>query len=191
MSNAAVRFIDRHVEASLGGKRAFEFNGKPYSYHDLAALANRAGNMLKALGVGPGARVAMLLPESPAWFGTLIGAMKIGAVPVVVADANGFAEAARTARVCVIHARFLPVNEVAKDKTVVVGEAPQGHPSFVDLMRAQASSLAAQDVAPEAPALVVEGRSFTHRDVEGDASKLGRVGELLHALEGAQTAQLT
>ena len=191
MTNVAVRLIDRHVEASLGDKRAFEFNGKPYSYHDLAALANRAGNMLKALGVAPGARVAMLLPESPAYFGTLIGAMKIGAVPVVVSDAEGLADAAGAAQVAVVHARFLPVKARSKEKTIVVGEAPEGHPSFVELMRAQPSSLAAHDVAADAPALAVDGRTYSHREVETDTSKLGRVGQLLHALEGAETALLT
>lgn len=198
MSNAAARFIDRHVEGSLGSRCAFEFNGKPYSYHDLAALANRAGNLLKALGVAPGERVAMLLPESPAYFATLIGAMKIGAVAALAPGAREFAGAAKAARLAVIHSKFLEeaACPLAAEKTVVVGEAAAGHPSFVELMRSQASSLAAHDVPPEAPALVVGGATFSHRELEaelaaGRQGKLGRAGALLGALEGAGTAILS
>ena len=198
MSNAAARFIDRHVEGSLGSRHAFEFNGKTYSYHDLAALANRAGNMLKALGVVPGERVAMLLPESPAYFATLIGAMKIGAVPVVVLEPRAFTGAAKPARLAVVHSKFLEeaASPLAAERTVVVGEAVAGHPSFVELMRSQASSLAAHDVPPEAPALAVGATTFSHREVEaelarGPQGKMGRVGALLRALESAGTAILT
>jgi acyl-coenzyme A synthetase/AMP-(fatty) acid ligase len=197
MNNAAVRFIDRHVAGSLGSKRAFEFNGKPYSYHDLAALANRAGNLLKSLGVAPGARVAMLLPESPAYFATLIGAMKIGAVPVVVIEPQRFAAAAKGAALAVVHSKFLDEasTPLPAEKTVVVGEAG-GHPSFVELMRAQASSLAAHDVSPEATALVVDSTTFSHRGIEtelarGRQGEMGRVGALLRALDAADTAVLS
>ena len=196
-TNAAVRFIDRHVEGSLGSKRAFEFNGKPYSYHDLAALANRAGNMLKALGVEPGARVAMLLPESPAYFATLFGAMKIGAVPVVVIEPQRFAGAAKSAQLAVVHSKVLDEasSPLPAEKTVVVGEAG-GHPSFVDLMRAQPSSLAAHQVSPEAAALVVDATTFSHRGIEAELAKgpqgsLGRVGALLRALDAADIAVLS
>lgn len=198
MTNTAVRFIDRHVEGSLGSRRAFEFNGKPYSYHDLAALANRAGNMLKALEIAPGARVALLLPESPAYFAALIGAMKIGAVPVVVIEPQRFAAIAKSAQLAVIHSKFLEEAccPLPADKTVVVGEAPAGHPSFVELMRAQPSSLAAHEVSPEAAALVVDATTFSHRGIETELAKgskgnLGRVGALLRALDAADTAVLS
>jgi acyl-CoA synthetase (AMP-forming)/AMP-acid ligase II len=198
VNNVAVRFIDRHVEGSLGSKRAFEFNGKPYSYHDLAALANRAGNLLKAQGVTPGARVAMLLPESPAYFATLIGAMKIGAVPVLVIEPQRFAAGAKTAQLAVVHSKFLEEasSPLPVDKTIVVGEAAEGHPSFVELMRGQPSSLAAHEVSPEATALVVDATTFSHRGIETELAKgpqgsLGRVGALLRALDSADTAVLS
>jgi acyl-coenzyme A synthetase/AMP-(fatty) acid ligase len=198
MTNAAVRFIDRHVEGSLGSRRAFEFNGKPYTYHDLAALANRAGNLLKSQGVAPGARVAMLLPESPAYFATLIGAMKIGAVPVVVIEPERFGAAAKGAQLAVVHSKFLEEasSPLPAEKTIVVGEAAKDHPSFVELMRAQPSSLAAHDVSPEAVALVVDTTTFSHRGIETELGKgaqgnLGRVGALLRALDAADTAVLS
>ena len=194
MSNAASAFIDRHIESSLGHKRAFDYGDKPYTYNDLAALANRAGNMLKALGVMPGARVAILLPESPAYLATLIGAMKIGAVPVVASDAAGFAGAAKSAQLAVVHSRLLADARSAlpKEKTVVVGEAPDGHPSFVELLKAQPSSLAAQPVASDAPALSINGEAaISHAALAAAQAKIGRLGELLSTLANAQTARLS
>jgi acyl-CoA synthetase (AMP-forming)/AMP-acid ligase II len=154
--------------------------------------------MLKGLGIAPGARVAMLLPESPAYFATLIGAMKVGAVPVVVIEPQRFAAAAAGAALAVVHSKFLEEasSPLPAEKTVVVGEAAGGHPSFVELMRAQPSSLAAHDVSPEATALVVDATTFSHRGIESELAKgpqgsLGRVGALLRALDAADTAVLS
>src|SRR3954468_10803658 len=118
MSNAAVRLIDRHVEGSLGHKPAFDFNEKTYSYHDVAALANRAGNLLKSLGIGAGARVVMLLPQSPAYVATLVGAMKVGAIPVVIFNASASAAAAKGAALAVVHEKFIREfsSELPKEK---------------------------------------------------------------------------
>ena len=197
MSNVATRIIDRHVEANLGNKRAFDFNGKPYSYHDLAALANRAGNLLKSLGAGAGTRVLVVLPESPAYVATIIGAMKVGAIPVI-----GIELGAGGSVLAVVHAKFLGEARAAlaalpKDRILIVGEAPEGHPSFVDSMRSQPSSLAAETVASDAPALVLEGQKpVTHGELEkflegSDDARLGRVGALLRPLANADTALLS
>lgn len=197
MSNVATRFIDRHVAANLGHKRAFDYNGKPYSYHDLAALANRAGNLLKSLGAAAGVRVLVVLPESPAYFATLIGAMKVGAIPVI-----GIELAAEGAMLAVVHAKFLGEASAAlaalpKDKILVVGEAPAGYPSFVESMRSQPSSLAAEAVASDAAALVLAGATpVTHGELEklleaSDDARLGRVGALLQPLARADTALLS
>jgi acyl-coenzyme A synthetase/AMP-(fatty) acid ligase len=200
MTNVATRLIDQHVQASRGEKRAFEFSGKPYSYHDVAALANRAGNMLKSLGVPAGARVLMVLPESPAYVATLIGAMKIGAVPVVAGAASAHLKACSPV-IAVIHAKFFPDVNIAlpADKVVVVGDAPAGHPSFVELMRSQSSSLAAEPVSAESPALVVaNGKLLTlsHRQLEaalasGNPDPLGRAAALLRAFANAEIALLS
>ena len=188
MTNAAINLIDRHVEGSLGHKRAFEFNGKPYSYHDVAALVNRAGNLLKSLGVGKGARVVMILPQSPAYVATLVGAMKIGAV-AVIGGTNG--------ELAVVHEKLLHdvTLSLPKEKIIVVGQAPAGHPSFVDLMRSQPSSLAAEVVAADAPALVVADKTLSHGELEAAIAKndarLGSVAPVLKALAAAEAAVLT
>lgn len=194
-ANVASRLIDRHVQANLGQKRALEYGDKHYSYYDLAALVNRAGNLLKSLGVRPGAQVMLLMPPSPAYVGALIGAMKIGAVPALLDP--GDAQPA----LALVHASELEKlgGALPKDKLVVVGEAPPGYRSFVELMRAQPSSLATEAVSADAGALAAAGKQgptiLSHAqlqallDGEGDGG-LGRAAGVLRALAKGQTARL-
>ena len=84
-------------------------------------------------------------------------------------------------------------------RVVVVGQAPAGHPSFVEGMRAQPSSLAPEKIAPDAPCLAFAGEgaaeTLSHRDVEallgnGDDRGLGTLAATLRSLAGAEVAQL-
>jgi acyl-CoA synthetase (AMP-forming)/AMP-acid ligase II len=194
VANVATHFIDRHVQANLGHRRALELADKHYSYYDLAALANRAGNLLRSRGATAGARVLILMPESPAYVGCIIGAIKIGAVAVLATD-----EAAqRAAQFAIVHASLLGklAAPLAKENVIVAGEVPDDHPSFVELMRAQPSSLAAEELPPEAPALTLGNRQLSQRALDAamadpQAAGLGRIGELLRALADAQTARLS
>jgi acyl-coenzyme A synthetase/AMP-(fatty) acid ligase len=188
--NVASRFIDAHVQANLGQRRALEWADKHYSYYDLAALANRAGNLLKSRGAGVGTRVLILMPESPGYVGSLIGAMKIGAVAVLSAADAG-------AKLAIVHSGLLGKlkSPLAKEDVLLAGEGRDGYPSFAELMRAQASSLAAAELPPEAPVLALENRQVSQRELDaalGDAKAagLGRVGEVLRALAKAGTARL-
>lgn len=188
MSNVGSHLIDRHVQANLGQKRALEYGDKHYSYYDLAALANRAGNLLKALGVRPGATVLLVMPPSPAYVGSLIGALKIGAVTALGQHA--------APALALVHAGALAQFEhLSPEKLVVVGEAPEGYRSFVELMRSQASSLAAEALPTGAPAIVAPGKTLSHGEIQallegqGDGG-LGRTAELLRALARGETAKL-
>jgi acetyl-CoA synthetase len=49
---------------------------------DLAAEARRAAAALQALGVGKGDQVFVMLPRMPAFYFAILGAMRIGAVPM-------------------------------------------------------------------------------------------------------------
>ena len=53
-----------------------------WSYHALNNDANRAANALRGLGVGRGDRVALFLPNIPAFVVAYLGALKLGAVVV-------------------------------------------------------------------------------------------------------------
>lgn len=79
----ATELLDRHVLEGRGARPALHVVGRgTVSYAALQAWANRAGNMLKAAGVEPEQRVALLLPDGLEFVATFLGAMKIGAVPV-------------------------------------------------------------------------------------------------------------
>src|SRR5229473_50185 len=83
----------------LGGPAALHpgrpaIAGEPpeLSYGELAALANRAGNALRAQGVSRGDRVLIALPDTAGFIAAFFGTAKIGAVAVPV---NPFARACR------------------------------------------------------------------------------------------------
>ncbi|HEY7832221.1 MAG TPA: benzoate-CoA ligase family protein [Ktedonobacterales bacterium] len=80
--NAAAAFLDGPLAAGWGARTAIHYNGARVTYAQLAELANRAGNGLRALGVEMEQRVAVLLLDSPAHAATFFGAIKIGAVPI-------------------------------------------------------------------------------------------------------------
>lgn len=82
MFNLATELVDRHVAEGRGSRPALRLADRTVTYAQLLELVNRAGNELRAAGVEPEQRVAILLPDSPEFVAAFIGAMKIGAVPV-------------------------------------------------------------------------------------------------------------
>jgi len=160
--NVASRLIDTLIAGNRGDHEAFSYNGKRYSYQDVAALMNRAGNLVLSLGVRPGERVLLLLPASPAFVASVLGVMKAGAVPIidVPGDAAEFARCIEAAKpsAAIVHENRLPAAEemldtLLKDRTVVVGADVHRHRSFVDELRSQSSWLPPHGVEAEAPAL--------------------------------------
>jgi acyl-CoA synthetase (AMP-forming)/AMP-acid ligase II len=68
--------ILEHNLAERAGKTALSGPAGERSFAEVADEANRAGSALRGLGLRPGDRVALLLPDLPEWpacfFGTLI-----------------------------------------------------------------------------------------------------------------------
>ena len=214
--NAAAVVIDRLIATSRGDRDAFSYNGRRYTFQDVAALMNRAGSMLKGMGVPAGGNVLLALPPSPALVGSLLGAMKAGFVPIidVPADADGLARCiAETKPVAaIVHENRLPAAERAlaqwpHEAVIVVGADVHGHRSFVNEMREQPSWLPATDVGEDAPALRAwtgaAANAFRHADVaawaaetdesraNGDAGEEARmVKAMLRAFAKGETATL-
>ena len=82
MANATPSFLDDQVAAGRGDWPAVVTPAGETTYSELLVLVCRTGHALRALGVEPGQRVALLLPDGLAWVATFFGALRIGAVAV-------------------------------------------------------------------------------------------------------------
>src|SRR3989475_10344860 len=82
IANAVTAFLDDRVGTGDGGSPAVVTADTTTTYAEVLALATRAGQGLRALGVEPEQRVAVLLPDGLAWVATFFGALRIGAIAV-------------------------------------------------------------------------------------------------------------
>jgi benzoate-CoA ligase len=85
--NLASHFVDRHIAEGRGSQTAIVYEGGRYSYAEIGALVNQAGNALRRAGVERGDRVLIVLPDSPEFVAAYFGAIKIGAVAVPTSTA--------------------------------------------------------------------------------------------------------
>src|SRR5207248_5938694 len=87
--NVSYNCLDRHVEAGRGDKVAFHWEGEPgdtrtITYADLLDEVQRFANVLKALGVRRGDRVAIYMPMIPELPVAMLACTRIGAAHSVV-----------------------------------------------------------------------------------------------------------
>jgi acetyl-CoA synthetase len=87
--NASVNCLDRHVRTARRNKAALVWEGEPgdrrtLTYWQLFRDVNRFANVLRALGVGRGDRVAIYLPMVPELPIAMLACARIGAVHSVV-----------------------------------------------------------------------------------------------------------
>jgi len=100
--NAAYNCLDRHVEAGLGDRVAYHFEGEPgdtrsITYAELTTEVKRAANALTELGVRSGDRVAIYLPMIPEAVVAMLACARIGAPHTVVF--GGFSADALSSRI--------------------------------------------------------------------------------------------
>ncbi|MEI5583409.1 MULTISPECIES: acetate--CoA ligase [unclassified Agromyces] len=87
--NVAANCLDRHVEAGLGDRVAFYWEGEPgdsrvVTYAQLTDEVKRAANALTDLGVREGDRVAIYLPMIPEAVVSMLAVARLGAIHSVV-----------------------------------------------------------------------------------------------------------
>ncbi len=82
--NIADHFLDDRVREGLGERIALRTWNGTVTYAALQARANRFANALEAAGVRPEERVLVGLPDVPDFPAALFGALKMGAVGVMV-----------------------------------------------------------------------------------------------------------
>ncbi len=79
--NIAHEAVDRHAKGPRGERVALRWIGRSgarrdFTYGELAAETNRFANLLAGLGIGPGARVFVLLGRVPELYIAVLGALK-------------------------------------------------------------------------------------------------------------------
>ena len=87
--NVAYNCLDRHVEAGLGDRVAYYFEGEPgdtrvITYAELTDMVCQAANTLESLGVKAGDRVAIYMPMIPETIVAMLACARIGAPHTVV-----------------------------------------------------------------------------------------------------------
>ncbi|WP_419662878.1 BclA3: benzoate-CoA ligase [Desulfosarcina variabilis str. Montpellier] len=82
--NMVSLLLERHLEGNRADRTAIIYRDNETTYRQLGCMTNQLGNGLLNQGIKPGERVVILLDDSPEYFATFLGAMKIGAVPVPI-----------------------------------------------------------------------------------------------------------
>ncbi|HKY50079.1 MAG TPA: AMP-binding protein, partial [Candidatus Limnocylindria bacterium] len=191
--NLSAVLLDEHLASGRGDRPALRYQGATLSYRDISRLVARTGSGLRSLGVEMEDRVALLLPDSPEFIATFLGAIRTGAVPVTLSTyltSDDYAEllADCRARVLVIHADVMPRIAAIRGglrhlrHVVTVGDERSGDVGFDALTRAQPDELApeattADDMAfwqyssgttgrPK-PVVHLHGRAATPADLHG------------------------
>ena len=82
--NVAVNCVDRHVDAGLGDRVAFHWEGEPgdtrtITYADLLTMVSQAANGLTELGVRAGDKVAIYMPMIPETVVAMLACARLGA----------------------------------------------------------------------------------------------------------------
>jgi len=133
MANATVALLDDRIAAWGGALPAIVTPDGTTTYRELLALVSRAGHALRMLGVEPGERVALVLPDGLDWAVAFLATLRIGAVAVPLGARLGAAEIAGMladsgARVLIAEpetlARLGDVRRQCPDLHVVLGTAP-------------------------------------------------------------------
>ena len=82
--NVATWFVDRNLEEGRGDRTALIVGDRTTTYAELAGLVNRAGNVLRELGLRQGERVLLALNDGVEFVAIWYGAQKIGAITAEV-----------------------------------------------------------------------------------------------------------
>ncbi|ADC48824.1 acetyl-CoA synthetase [Alkalihalophilus pseudofirmus OF4] len=82
--NLAYEAIDRHAEGTKKDHVALYYSDakrdEKYTYNDLKIQSNKAGNVLRDIGVEKGDRVFIFMPRSPELYFSILGTIKVGAI---------------------------------------------------------------------------------------------------------------
>lgn len=164
-------------------KPAVIFEGRTYTYRQLDEDVNRLANGLQALGVERGDRVALFLPNIPAFPIAYFAAQKIGGIVVsinsmfktdevkhIVNDAG-----AKVVVTTEAQRQFVPADDLPTLEQIVIAEGEPGNDlAFDELVSKGDSHFRAEDMERDAPAAILytggttgfpKGATLTHSNL--------------------------
>lgn len=150
--------VDRHIKEGRGKNLAIHYRDQKITYEELLTMVNRFGNALKTIGVEVENRVLMVLPDSPEFFYTYLGTMKIGAIPIPVntmalpKDYEYFLDDSRANTLVISDVYFKKLENILKDKkylkhVIVVGDRIPGTLSFSDIVTSASPDLKTEETS--------------------------------------------
>jgi benzoate-CoA ligase family protein len=143
----ASTILDRQIAAARGPKVAFVAEDRSLTYDALAREVNRAGRLLRELGVGREDRVLLVLDDTTVFPVVFLAVMRIGAIPVPVSPldrADNFRHYVRDSYASLVVTdadRLETVRTALADEDVVYLVRGAGGPGVVELD----AGMAAQD----------------------------------------------
>ena len=162
--NASVNCLDRHVEAGLGQRVAFHWEGeggekRDITYAELLDLTQRFGNVLRSHGIGKGDVVGIYLPMIPETIASILACARVGAIHNVVF--GGFSPQAVRDRMDFSEAKAL----VTADATLRRGEAIPMKEALEEVMEGMSSveRIFVVDRCGTDPAMT-DGRDFSWQE---------------------------
>jgi mycobactin salicyl-AMP ligase len=123
LTDAARRWPNRTAVVDAGADRGL-------SYAELDERADRAAAGLRGLGVAPGDRVLLQLPNGREFAAALFGLLRAGAIPVMCLPGHRAAELGHFAAVSGATALVIPTAANGFDYPAMAGELVDDHPSL-------------------------------------------------------------
>ncbi|WP_416897759.1 MAG: benzoate-CoA ligase family protein [Minwuia sp.] len=172
--NAASDFIDRHIAEGRGDRIAFVDDRESITFAELAERVNRAGNALKAMGLGPEDRIMMAMLDTVDFPAVFFGAIKAGIVPVPVntlltaGDYAYMLQDSRAKALIVSDALYpvlkeaLPGQPWVRD-VIVAGDAPADETTLSAIMAEADTRLATADTVADEPCFWLYSSGSTGR----------------------------
>ncbi len=175
-------------------KPAILFEDRRLSYRELDRAAGRTAHALAIRGVGPGDRVALFLPNIPAFAVAYQAVQKLGAIAV---SANAMLTTEELAvlledsgagvvfTVEALWPRLAPLagDPVRRDRVVICEGEVDGLPTIETLGAGQPDELQARDMDPSAPAAILftsgttgrqKGATLSHANIVSNVSAVNR-----------------
>jgi len=130
-----------------------------FTFADMARLTDRMGRALADAGIGKGDRVLIMLPRVPEWQIAMVGALKIGAVPVPCIEMLTRKDVAYRLKNAGVSAVVASQSQVEKfagadlEARFVVGRA-EGWTSLGPVLESGAAALEPAEVGIDEPAIL-------------------------------------